>query len=109
MDFIIYLFVVLFALTLSSFLNVVAIRIPKGESIVFPASHCVHCQHPLRPLDLIPILSFLTLKGRCRYCQAKVSPVYPLGECITAGLLVFTYYQIGWNKELLIAIPLISL
>jgi len=109
MNTIIYVFVILFSLILSSFLNVVAIRIPKGESIVFPASHCVHCEHPLRPLDLIPIFSFLALRGRCRYCQTKISPVYPLGEWITASLFVFTYYQIGWDKELLVAIPLVAL
>lgn len=109
MDIVVYIFVVMFALILSSFLNVVAIRIPKGESIVFPASHCVHCQHPLKPLDLIPVLSYVGLRGKCRYCQMKISPVYPLGELFTTSLLVFTFYQVGLDKELLIAIPLIIL
>lgn len=108
MNTIIYLFFILFSLLLSSFLNVVAIRIPKGESIVFPASHCVHCEHPLRPLDLIPIVSFLALRGKCRYCQTQISWIYPLGEGITTSLLFFTIYQIGWDQELWIAIPLIS-
>ncbi len=109
MDTIIYIFVILFFLILSSFLNVVAIRIPKGESIVYPASHCVKCHHPLGPLDLIPVLSFLALGGKCRYCKTKVSPVYPLGEIFTTSLFVFTYAQIGFNQELWIAIPLMAL
>lgn len=99
----------IFFLFLSSFLNVVAIRIPKGESIVFPASHCVKCNHRLGPLDLVPILSYLFLRGKCRYCRTKISPVYPLGEMFTTILLVFTYYKIGLSKELFIAIPLMAM
>ncbi|MBP1930228.1 prepilin peptidase [Ammoniphilus resinae] len=103
------IFIIIFSLILSSFLNVVAIRIPKGESIVFPASHCVHCKHPLKPHDLVPVFSYLLLKGRCRYCQTKISPVYLLGEVFTTCVFVFAFYQIGWNQELWIAIPLMAL
>ncbi|MEW9670847.1 A24 family peptidase [Ammoniphilus sp. 3BR4] len=109
MEFSISLFFITFFLFISSFLNVVAIRIPKGESIAFPPSHCVKCNHRLGPLDLVPILSYVFLKGKCRYCKARISPVYPLGEMFTTILLVFTYYKIGFSKELLVAIPLMML
>ncbi|RKD23890.1 hypothetical protein BEP19_05540 [Ammoniphilus oxalaticus] len=108
MNTLIFIFITLLSLFLASFLNVVAIRIPKGESIVFPASHCVHCEHRLGPLDLIPVISFFLLKGRCRYCQAKVSYIYPVGEMFTASVLVYTSYKVGWGLELLIALPLMA-
>jgi len=69
-----------------SFLNVVIHRLPKGESIVFPPSRCPACGHRLAPWDLVPVLSYLALKGRCRYCNDPISPRYPLVEALT-GLL----------------------
>ena len=69
-----------------SFLNVVIYRIPRGESIVFPASHCPKCNHKLAPWDLIPILSYLFLGGKCRYCGEPISWQYPVVEFIS-GLL----------------------
>ncbi|RXT14715.1 A24 family peptidase [Ammoniphilus sp. CFH 90114] len=103
------LFIISFFLILSSFLNVVAIRIPKGESISFPPSHCVKCSHRLRPLDLIPIASYVLLKGKCRYCKSPISIIYPLGEILTTSLLLFTYFQTGLSKELYVALPLVAL
>lgn len=69
-----------------SFFMVVGLRIPLGESIIRPASHCTHCQHTLGPMELIPIFSFLLQKGRCRYCRTPFSFYYLLIE-IGAGLL----------------------
>ena len=109
MDVLIPLLVILLVPFLASFLNVVAIRIPKGESIVSPPSHCVHCNHRLGPKDLIPIFSYFLLKGRCRYCQGKISLIYPLGEIFTTILLLFTYYKIGIDRELWLALPLTAL
>ncbi|WP_134700014.1 A24 family peptidase [Ammoniphilus sp. YIM 78166] len=109
MELSISLFFITFFLFLSSFLNVVAIRIPIGESIIFPPSHCVKCNHKLGPLDLIPILSYVFLKGKCRYCGIKISPIYPLGEMFTTILLIFTYNKIGLSQELLVGIPLMML
>jgi leader peptidase (prepilin peptidase)/N-methyltransferase len=69
-----------------SFLNVVAFRLPRRESIVKPRSRCTSCQAPIRPYDNIPILSWIVLRGHCRNCSAKISPRYPLVEAGTALL-----------------------
>jgi leader peptidase (prepilin peptidase)/N-methyltransferase len=71
-----------------SFLNVVAYRLPRHESIVKPASHCPGCGAPVRPYDNIPILSWLLLRGHCRNCNCAISPRYPLVEALTAALCV---------------------
>jgi leader peptidase (prepilin peptidase)/N-methyltransferase len=69
-------------LTLGSFLNVVIHRLPRGESIAYPASRCPACGAPIRPYDNIPILSFLVLRGKARCCKAPISPRYPLTELL---------------------------
>ena len=76
---------------IGSFLNVVIYRVPRGISIAKGRSFCPGCGHTLRPLDLVPVFSFLFLRGRCRYCQMKISRRYPLVETIMglAALLVF--------------------
>ncbi|WP_274362224.1 prepilin peptidase [Paenibacillus thermotolerans] len=80
-------------LLIGSFLNVAAIRSLAKASIVYPPSHCVHCKHRLSPWDLIPVLSYLLLGGKCRYCGQRISPVYPIGEASVALLFVWT----GWH------------
>ncbi|MGQ9753667.1 MAG: prepilin peptidase [Thermaceae bacterium] len=75
----------LLGLLVGSFLNVVIHRLPKGESVVFPPSHCPSCGHRLGPKDLVPIFSYLALKGRCRYCKAPIPVRYPLVEALTGG------------------------
>ena len=69
-----------------SFLNVVAYRLPRHESIITPASHCPKCGTPVKPYDNIPILSWLMLRGRCRSCAEPISPRYPLVEAGTGAL-----------------------
>ncbi len=69
-----------------SFLNVVAYRLPRRESLVTPASHCPNCDAPVKPYDNIPILSWLLLRGHCRSCHEPISPRYPLVEALTAAL-----------------------
>lgn len=71
-----------------SFLNVVAYRLPRHESLVRPASHCPYCGTAVKPYDNIPILSWLLLRGRCRTCSEPISPRYPLVEALTAALCV---------------------
>jgi leader peptidase (prepilin peptidase)/N-methyltransferase len=71
-----------------SFLNVVAYRLPRHESLVSPASRCLNCGTPVKPYDNIPILSWLLLRGRCRTCSESISPRYPLVEALTAALCV---------------------
>jgi leader peptidase (prepilin peptidase) / N-methyltransferase len=71
-----------------SFLNVVAYRLPRHESLIRPASHCTTCGTPVKPYDNIPILSWLLLRGHCRGCGATISVRYPLVEALTAALCV---------------------
>jgi len=73
-----------------SFLNVVTYRLPRHESVITPASHCPSCGAPVKPYDNIPILSFLLLRGHCRFCSASISVRYPLVEALTAALCVGT-------------------
>jgi leader peptidase (prepilin peptidase) / N-methyltransferase len=69
-----------------SFLNVVAVRLPRRESLVKPRSHCTSCGTAIRPYDNVPILSWLLLRGRCRDCKTRISARYPLVEATTALL-----------------------
>src|SRR5215218_1230071 len=73
-------------LVVGSFLNVVAYRLPRGESLVRPGSRCPACGVAIRPYDNVPVLSWLVLRGRCRNCRAPISARYPLVELVTAGL-----------------------
>jgi leader peptidase (prepilin peptidase)/N-methyltransferase len=75
-------------LCLGSFLNVVAHRLPAGASLVSPGSACPSCGAPIRPYDNVPVISWLALRGRCRACDAEISPRYPLTEAATAALFV---------------------
>ncbi len=72
--------------SIGSFLNVVAWRVPMGQSIVHPGSHCPRCNHPLAWYDNIPILGYLLLGARCRYCKAAISAQYPLVEALSGFL-----------------------
>lgn len=75
-----------FGLLIGSFLNVVAYRLPKGESLATPGSHCPSCDAPVKPYDNIPVLSWLLLRGRCRNCDEPIARRYPLVEALTAVL-----------------------
>jgi prepilin signal peptidase PulO-like enzyme (type II secretory pathway) len=89
------IFAFIFGLLIGSFLNVVIHRIPRGESIVFPGSHCRACGKPIGPLDNIPLLSYALLRGRCRGCKARISPIYLLVEFLTALLFAAIVYKTG--------------
>jgi len=80
------LFAVLIGLVVGSFLNVCIVRLPEDRSIIVPRSHCPSCGHTLRPLELIPVVSWLVLRGRCGHCGSPISPAYPLIEILTAML-----------------------
>ena len=88
-------------LIFGSFYNVVGIRVPKGESIVTPPSHCTSCSRRLATWELIPVLSWVILRGRCRTCRALVSFVYPLMELATGLFFALAYLQVGLTWELL--------
>lgn len=99
----------LYGIIFGSFFNVVGLRVPKKESIVSPPSHCTNCDRKLGPKDLIPVFSYIFLKGKCRKCGTKISPVYPIIEFLTGTLFAFAFYQLGFSLELLIAILFISM
>lgn len=73
-------------LIVGSFLNVVIHRLPRGESVVWPGSHCPHCQRAIRPWENLPVLSFLALRGRCHGCGARIALRYPAVELLTGAL-----------------------
>jgi len=95
LDFAFYFFVFIFGLCLGSFLNVVICRLQTGESFFSDRSYCPHCQKKLAWPDLMPVLSFLLLKGKCRYCQKKISWQYPLVEMATGGLFFIFIFDLG--------------
>ena len=99
----------IFGLVFGSFYNVVGLRVPKNESIAFPPSHCTNCDRQLTPLDLVPVFSYLFLRGRCRSCGEKIHWVYPLMEAITAALFAISFWQLGFQPELIIALIFVSL
>jgi leader peptidase (prepilin peptidase) / N-methyltransferase len=78
-----------------SFLNVCIRRLPKEESVIKPSSHCPHCKKPLSWYDNIPLLSYLLLRGRCRYCSQKISVQYFLVEFVCALLFLSFYVHFG--------------
>ena len=90
----------LFGLLIGSFLNVVIWRVPRGESIVSPGSHCPGCDAELSPLENIPVLAWLALRGRCRHCHTHISVRYPLVELANAGLWVGVAQRFGQSWEL---------
>jgi leader peptidase (prepilin peptidase) / N-methyltransferase len=91
-----------------SFFNVAGYRLPKGESILFPPSHCPKCNYKLSALDLFPIVSYIILRGKCRNCQTKISWFYPLFEFVTGVLFALSYYIFGMNLYLLIVLIFVS-
>ncbi|AOV07603.1 prepilin peptidase [Sporosarcina ureilytica] len=99
----------IYGIVFGSFFNVVGLRVPKKESIVLPSSQCTVCHRTLRAIDLIPIFSYLFLRGKCRGCQTKISPVYPLMEFITGILFALAYGMLGFSLELIVALLFISL
>ena len=87
---------------MGSFLNVCIIRLPKEESIVAPGSHCPQCKKPIKFYDNIPLVSYLLLRGRCRYCHSPISIQYPLVEGITALGSLILFMKFGPSLSYLI-------
>jgi len=96
-------------LMVGSFSNVCVYRIPRGESVAFPGSHCPICNHDIAWYDNIPLLSWLFLKGKCRRCSSSISVRYPLLEALMGISWAWLAYHYGFSPVLLQAIVLISL
>lgn len=106
------LFIVIFfilGICIASFLNVCIDRLPRNESLIFPASHCDSCHHRLAIKENIPVFSYLWLRGRCRYCQAPIPRRMLWVEIGTGILFGFTYWHYEFSSELAIALFYICL
>jgi len=103
-----YVLVALFGALLGSFFNVLIWRIPRNESVVFPASHCPNCNRAIKPWENIPVLSYMFLGGKCAGCKVKISPVYPIVELITSAMLLLLWVLLvnGRDISMINGIPL---
>jgi leader peptidase (prepilin peptidase) / N-methyltransferase len=95
-----YLFISIFGLVMGSFLNVCMDRLPLGQSIIVPPSHCLACGTRLGVFDLVPVFSYIFLRGRCRICGAPISVRYPLLELLTSSLFSLCFVVFGGVVEL---------
>lgn len=108
MQILFYITFFIFGSILGSFYNVVIYRLPRKESIVVGSSHCPNCNTTIKPYDLIPVLSYFVLGGKCRSCKKTYSFRYPLIEFITGCLFALTYFVHGYTWLTLIGIILAS-
>lgn len=92
-----------------SFYNVVGSRLPNGESIVYPGSHCNNCKHELTPIELIPIISFIIQGGKCRKCHIKLSISYLFYELISGLIFLFCYLKFGITLDIIIPLTFLSM
>ncbi|MCM3692250.1 prepilin peptidase [Neobacillus niacini] len=106
---IIMIYFLILGLVFGSFFNVVGLRVPLKKSIVAPRSSCPTCGHQLRVYELIPVISYLLQKRKCRGCQSRISPIYPIFELLTGILFATAPFVIGWSGELVVALSLISM
>ena len=91
-----------FGLSIGSFANVCIYRLPKKQSVLFPRSYCTTCSTPIRPLDNIPAISYLVLKGKCRDCNNNISITYPFIEIITTLLVLAGFFKFGLTFDFLV-------
>ncbi len=99
----------IFGALFGSFYTVVGLRLEKKESFMRGRSHCDLCNHPLKATDLIPLFSFLFLKGKCRYCKKKISPLSTVIEFSSGLLFMIAYYSFGLSLDFLLMLLVISM
>ncbi|MCT8976311.1 prepilin peptidase [Clostridium sp. CX1] len=110
MNTLIRIFIMIFGFIIGSFLNVCIYRIPKGQSIAYPPSHCTNCDREIKWYDLVPIFSYIfLLKGKCRHCGEKISIRYPVIEFITGVLYLVIYIKYGLTLTTLKYIAFITI
>ena len=97
-----------FGAVVGSFLNVVAYRLPRGESLLTPGSHCPSCGTPIKPYDNIPVFGWLLLRGHCRSCHERISSRYPLIEALTAVLVVAVVLVKHSTVEIALGVTLVA-
>jgi len=103
----ILLFVFLIGAIVGSFLNVCIYRLPRHESILFPASHCPNCGKPIKFYDNIPLLSYVVLRGKCRHCKQNISARYPIIETISGLLAIAIVIKYGLTLHSLLLLLLV--
>lgn len=103
------LLVFIYGLLFGSFFNVVGLRLPNNESILWPGSHCPKCNHKLAWYENIPVISYIFLRGKCKSCHEPISIMYPLIEFLTGALFLISYSIFGFGEQFLIGIVLSSL
>lgn len=96
MDLTFLIFTFVFGTLIGSFLNVCIHRMPRNESLIIPSSHCPSCQAHIRPIDNIPLFSFMFLRGKCRQCRQSIPWRYPLVEFLNGGGYVLLVWKFGW-------------
>lgn len=109
MQYLIPIIIFIYGAIFGSFFNVVILRTPKHESLITQSSHCPKCQAPIKPYDLIPILSYFILGGKCRNCKTPISWRYPLIESITGITFVWVFLVYGFTPQTIIGILLTSI
>jgi leader peptidase (prepilin peptidase)/N-methyltransferase len=95
------LFIFVYGIVIGSFLNVCIYRIPRNESLSYPPSHCTSCGSRVKWYDLFPVISYLFLKGKCRYCGENISIRYPFIELLTGLIYILIYVNFGFSFEFL--------
>lgn len=103
-----YIVVLLFGAVIGSFLNVCIYRLPREESVAWPASHCPSCGQAIAAYDNIPVISYLILRGRCRACPAPISIRYPLVEAVNAIAYVIVFWMFGFTATACVYAALVS-
>lgn len=96
-DLMMYIIVLLYGILIGSFLNVCIYRIPEEANIVRGRSHCMNCHAVIKWYDLIPVISYMLLRGKCRNCKSKISVQYPMIEALNGFFYVFVFYLYGWS------------
>ncbi|MDE5583425.1 MAG: prepilin peptidase [Ruminococcus sp.] len=104
-----YTILFLFGISIGSFLNVVILRLPRNESLIKRSSHCMTCGAKIRAVDLIPVFSWLALKGKCHNCGERISPRYPVVESLNGILFVLTFFVLDLNADAITTCVLMSL
>ena len=102
-----YVFII--GLIIGSFLNVCISRLPKGESVLYPPSHCTTCGNKLKPIELIPVLSYIMLKAKCKNCNEKISIRYPIIEVLTAIVYAIIFSRFGLSINFFAALFLMTI
>ncbi|MBR1874113.1 MAG: prepilin peptidase [Eubacterium sp.] len=97
--YVLYPVVFIYGIVIGSFLNVCIYRIPKDENIATVNSHCMSCGHRLKWYDLIPLFSWIFLRGKCRYCGERISVQYPIVESVNGLLYIAIFFINGWSVE----------